>query len=166
MVNPEACAEVDTTITTADLADLFGVSTRTIRDLKTRGIIVGAGADFDLAASVRGYCAHLRHLATGRGGESAIATATAERARLASARADHVELKNARARGALLDAEAVAAEWSAILRTVRAGLLAVPSRVQQRLPHLTAHDASEIDAEVREVLGEIGADDRPTADKH
>ena len=35
-------------------------------------------------------------------------------------------------------------------------MLAVPSRVAQRLPHLTAHDVAEIDAEVRAVLAEIG----------
>jgi phage terminase Nu1 subunit (DNA packaging protein) len=48
------------------------------------------------------------------------------------------------------------AEWSGILRTVRAGMLAVPSRCAARLPHLTAHDVAEIDAEVRAVLGEVG----------
>jgi hypothetical protein len=31
-----------------------------------------------------------------------------------------------------------------------------PSRVAARLPHLTAHDVAEIDAEVRVVLTEIG----------
>jgi hypothetical protein len=40
----------------------------------------------------------------------------------------------------------------------RASTLAVPSRVSQRLPHLTAHDVAEIDAEVREALTEIGED--------
>ena len=67
-----------------------------------------------------------------------------------------MELKNARQRGSLLEAEAVEREWGDILRTVRAGMLALPSRVAQRLPHLTAHDVSEIDAEVRAVLAEIG----------
>jgi phage terminase Nu1 subunit (DNA packaging protein) len=43
-----------------------------------------------------------------------------------------------------------------VLRTVRAGMLAVPSRVSQRLPHLSAHDVSEIDAEIRAALTEIG----------
>jgi phage terminase Nu1 subunit (DNA packaging protein) len=37
-------------------------------------------------------------------------------------------------------------------------MLAVPSRVAQRLPHLTAHDVAEIDAEVCAVLTEIGGD--------
>jgi phage terminase Nu1 subunit (DNA packaging protein) len=44
-----------------------------------------------------------------------------------------------------------------ILRTARAGMLAVPSRVTQRLPHLSAHDVSEIDREVREVLTEVAS---------
>jgi ATP-dependent DNA ligase len=35
-------------------------------------------------------------------------------------------------------------------------MLAVPSRVSQRLPHLTARDVAEIDAELRTVPTEIG----------
>jgi phage terminase Nu1 subunit (DNA packaging protein) len=41
-------------------------------------------------------------------------------------------------------------------RTVRAGMLAVPTRAALRLPHLAAHDVAEIDHEVRDVLTEIG----------
>jgi phage terminase Nu1 subunit (DNA packaging protein) len=50
----------------------------------------------------------------------------------------------------LVEAAAVEAEWDDVLRTVWAGLLAVPSRLAARLPHLTAHDVAEIDAEVRQ----------------
>ena len=42
-----------------------------------------------------------------------------------------------------------------VLRTVRAGLLAIPSSVGARLPHLTAADVNEIDREVRAVLTEM-----------
>jgi phage terminase Nu1 subunit (DNA packaging protein) len=84
-----------------------------------------------------------------------LAQATAERARLAAAQADLAELKAAKQRGTMLDAEAVQNEWSGILRMVRAGMLAVPSRCAARLPHLTAYDVAEIDAEVRAVLTEI-----------
>jgi phage terminase Nu1 subunit (DNA packaging protein) len=35
-------------------------------------------------------------------------------------------------------------------------MLAVPSRAAQRLPHLSAHDVREIDAEVRAALTELG----------
>lgn len=80
---------------------------------------------------------------------------TKERGRLAAAQADITETKAAKLRGSLVEAAEVEAEWSSVLRTVRAGMLAVPSRVSQRLPHLTAHDVAEIDAEVRAALSEI-----------
>ena len=76
----------------------------------------------------------------------------AEKIRLANAQAVKVELQNAQVRNELLSAKDVEAEWSAILRDLRAAMLAVPSRVQQRLPHLSAHDVSEIDREIRDAL--------------
>ena len=78
--------------------------------------------------------------------------------RLAREQADHIALKNATARHELVPAAAVEADWSGVLRTVRAGMLAVPSRCAARLPHLTAHDVAEIDAEVRAALTEVGED--------
>jgi phage terminase Nu1 subunit (DNA packaging protein) len=84
-----------------------------------------------------------------------LAKATEQRARLASAQADLAELKAAEKRGDLLDAAEVERECSGVLRTVRAGMLAVPSRVGARLPHLTAADVDEIDREVRDALGEV-----------
>lgn len=86
----------------------------------------------------------------------ALAEASEQRGRLAAAQADLAELKAARLRGELVEASAVEAEWSAILRTVRAGMLAVPSRVAARLPHLSRADVAEIDAEIRAALVEIG----------
>jgi phage terminase Nu1 subunit (DNA packaging protein) len=65
------------------------------------------------------------------------------------------ELKAAEKRRALLDAAEVEREWSGVLRTIRAGMLAVPSRIGARLPHLTAADVDEIDREVRAVLTEL-----------
>jgi hypothetical protein len=37
-------------------------------------------------------------------------------------------------------------------------MLAVPSRVAARLPHLSKHDVAEIDAEIRAALAELGED--------
>ena len=96
-------------------------------------------------------------MVTPRGPRAAsLAQVSTERARLARLQADSVELKNARARGSLLDAEAVEREWGDILRGVRAGLLALPSRCAARLPHLSKSDVAEIDQEVRAVLAEVG----------
>jgi phage terminase Nu1 subunit (DNA packaging protein) len=152
---------IPASVTGPELADLLGVSGKTVRELAGRGIVVRArrGA-YELRASVRGYAEHLRSIATGKaGGEAVAAGAAAARKRLAEAQADKVEIANAHARGALVDAEAVQREWSEVLRMVRAGMLAVPSRCGARLPHLSAHDVGEIDVEVRAVLTEVGSGD-------
>jgi hypothetical protein len=61
------------------LRDHFG-------DMVGSHVAVAAGRDFALVPTVRGYWKHLCNLATGRGGEIAIAGATVQRARLAKAR--------------------------------------------------------------------------------
>jgi phage terminase Nu1 subunit (DNA packaging protein) len=146
----------DKTATVIELARLWGVTRQAVAGLARQGVIARHGRNFLREDSTQRYCAHLRKLATGRGGESAIASATSERARLTKAQADAVELKNATLRGDMLPAADVEAEWSSILRSVRASMLAVPSRCASRLPHLTKHDTAEIDREVRAALTELG----------
>jgi len=86
-----------------------------------------------------------------------LAEATKQRGRLAAAQATLAEIKAAKMRGELV-AAAVEIEWSSVLRTIRAGMLAVPSRIaaRARLPHLSKHDVAEMDAEIREAVCEIG----------
>ncbi|WP_417272209.1 DNA packaging protein [Celeribacter halophilus] len=139
----------------AGLCALLGVTPAVLTDLKRKGIAVHCGRDaWDLTATVSGYCAHLRGTASGRGGEEHVNTLTAERARLAKEQADAQALKNARARGELIEADAVTREWADVLRGVRARVLAVSSKVRQRLGHLTSEDVAEIDAILREALTE------------
>lgn len=82
-----------TAATAVDLAGLWGITRQAVNTLARRSVITRQGRGFDRDESTRRYCAHLRELATGRGGEAAIASATAERARLAKAQADAQELK-------------------------------------------------------------------------
>jgi len=89
-----------------------------------------------------------------------LAEATAARGRLASAQARLAEAKLHKLSGELVEATAVEAAWTGVLRTVRAGMLAVSSRVAQRLPHLTKHDIAEIDTEIRMLLSELGGGER------
>lgn len=136
-----------------DLCDLLALSSGALTDLKKRGIAVHLGHDaYDLAATVRAYVQHLRGVASGRGGEEHTANLTAERARLAREQADAVALKNAALRGDLVPAADVTREWAEVLRKVRAGVLAVPSRVRAALPQLTAADVAVLDAEIRATL--------------
>jgi len=68
------------------------------------------------------------------------------------------ELEN----GTLVPAADVEKEWSGLLRSVRDAMLTVPARAQQRCPHLSQLDVSEIDKEIRSVLTEAGrAEDLP-----
>jgi phage terminase Nu1 subunit (DNA packaging protein) len=60
--------------------------------------------------------------------------------------------------GELVKRDVVLREWQNVLRYVRDGLLAVPSRVQQKLGHLTPADIAAIDREIRDVLAELGDD--------
>jgi phage terminase Nu1 subunit (DNA packaging protein) len=73
-------------------------------------------------------------------------------------KAAKAEQQNAERAGRLVDAAAVEVEWSGVLRTVRAGMLAVPSRCGARLPHV-----AEIDAEIRAALTELGSSEDQSA---
>ena len=143
-----------------DLASAFGVSERTIRDFADRGIVLKTGrGKYKLVESVQLYTEHLRGVASGRGGEDGVLDLTAERARLSKEQADGQALKNAAARNEMVAAIEVERGWTTVCRRVRNAMLAVPSRVRQSLPHLTAYDASVIDREVRDALAELGTDD-------
>jgi phage terminase Nu1 subunit (DNA packaging protein) len=71
------------------------------------------------------------------------------------------EIEVNKRRGESLDAKVVEREWSDVLRMVRAGVLAVVSRVRSRLPHLTAQDARVIDEELRAALRTLGENAKP-----
>ena len=116
----------DKGVSAATVAGYLGISARAVADLGKRGIAVKAGPGcWRLRESVSRYCDDLRRQAKGKGGESA----AAERGRLASAQADLVALRVAKQRGGLLDAREVEREWTDVLRVVRSGMLALPSRV-------------------------------------
>lgn len=139
-------------MTAEQLGAVLGVSGRVVRELAQRGIIAKASrGQYPAAASIKAYCAHLREQAAGRAGST---TLTAERIRIAKEQADKLAMANATSRGEMVPARDVEAGWAAVLREVRAAMLALPSRVHHLLPHLTPHDVASIDAEVRAALTE------------
>lgn len=90
-------------------------------------------------------------------GKSADPTLLAETRALKREQRVKLEIANAKARGELLPTAEVEKEWASILRDVRAAMLALPSRLQQKLPHLTAHDVATIDREIRDALAELAS---------
>jgi phage terminase Nu1 subunit (DNA packaging protein) len=146
------------TVGAGELADWLGVTSQSIAAFANDGKVVRISrGKYDLCASIQTYTAHLREVAAARGGEGGVLDLVQERARLAREQADGQELKNRQSRKELLPASDVEREWSQILRKVRAGILAVTSRVRASAG-LTAEQAVEMDAELRLALRDLGND--------
>lgn len=150
---------MDDNLSLQQMAGLLGVSTKTVAQLVREGLLRKSGRGKYALGSVTVYIEHLRQIAGSKGRPvTASSELNDQRTRLAKAQADEKELKAAALRGELINAAATELEWADVLRRVRSGVLSAPSRVRQRLPHLTAADAAEIDAELRDVLTEIAND--------
>jgi phage terminase Nu1 subunit (DNA packaging protein) len=144
-------------VSAAELADFFGITANRIHALARQGIIPRTAAGhFDFRSAARAYCDSLRASQLGR--PSSNPELNAEKVRLARANAEKVELANAKVRGALVPVGEVEVAWAAILRDVRAAILAVPARLGQQVGHLTPQDLQAIDRELRDAL-ERCADD-------
>jgi phage terminase Nu1 subunit (DNA packaging protein) len=142
------------------LADALGINERSVRSLAERAIIERTPEGlYPLKESIRAYCHHVREAAAGRNGHAAGSGLAAEREREVRERADHLAMRNAAARRELLPASDVETAWARICRQLRARMLATPGRIQQRLGHLTAHDVSIIDREIRDALTTLGTND-------
>ena len=134
----------------------LGITHPALAELKARGIVAPSGRDaWDLAATVRSYCSHLRGVASGRGGENEVAALSAARTRLAEEMADAHALKNATRRGELLEAVAVERRWADLLRGLRDRLLALPARVQAERG-LDGPATEAMDRAIRGELAELG----------
>ena len=86
------------TVSATELADLLGVSKKTIAAWATSGVVVRtAHGCYDLRASVRGFAKHMHE--RNRGGDAtAVASVAEQRARLLRLQADRVEGENERER--------------------------------------------------------------------
>lgn len=138
-------------VTAHELADLLGLTTRTITELAARNIVVRVGPGrYVMRDSIQGYIAYLRNQANADG------SLAQRRAEESAQRAKLLRLKVAEAEGALVPSSEVEAEWTGILRGVRARMLAVPSRFASMTPGMTAADVAALEAEVRLALVEAG----------
>lgn len=143
--------------TESEMAQLLGITANRVRTLARDGMLHRpVRGRYDVRASLKTYIGDLRDKASRLGyaggkhlGKSDL---EAEKLRLARQQADKIEIQNAAARGELVKASDVERAWAAVLRDVRAAMLAVPSRCGATLPHLTAHDIAELDREIRSAL--------------
>lgn len=138
------------------IADARLTSASVGQDAKGRPVI------HDPAQASREWAAHSRprlaNVAPGPGRVSALGLATL---RERQARAERLEFELALRRGAVVSAAAVEQAWAALVVNARNALLAIPSRLKGRAPHLQPSDCATLDALIREVLGELAAEPRP-----
>ena len=153
--------EPDLEVSARDFALVIGVSNVTVAALAKDGVIERSQrGKFMKDASVLAYCEHLRMVAAGRGGQAAIESLSDERARLAKEQADGHALKNAQMRNELVAVADVDMTWGTMVRDLRAGVLAIASRIASRLNHLSKDDVLVIDDEIRDALKILGADEK------
>ena len=149
-------------VSEAELAAWLGVESRTVRNQVSSGVIEqlpGKPVRYDLRASLQRYCRFLSDRAASRGslGKDG-ADLTAQRARGAREQADKLAMQNAKLRGELVSLTACESAWTGTVVQLRQAMLAVPARVQQRLPHLTADDVRALEIEVRSAMRETAHD--------
>jgi phage terminase Nu1 subunit (DNA packaging protein) len=145
---------------TDELAGLFGVSAQTIREMTRRHVLAKAGTQYPTAESIRRGMAHLREGASARGGKAATGVANERRA-LLKAQRQRVEFSLAKERGEFISAEDARADLAQLIRFVRSSLLALPSRLAGRFPHLTPEEVVHVDDEIRSIMTEMAHGQHP-----
>jgi phage terminase Nu1 subunit (DNA packaging protein) len=123
------------TLPAAALADLFGISERRVKQLRSDGVLPGMPGDpYETRECVRAYCAHLRP-SSGRTASGGASTLTLNEARLALLAEQTTKLRaenDLQATRVLLASE-VQAAIAASCATVRNRLLAIPSEIAPQL---------------------------------
>jgi phage terminase Nu1 subunit (DNA packaging protein) len=93
--------------------------------------------------------------ATARGDGAALQAWREAKAKREAAEAELAQIKLAKEQGALVDAKAIEARIVDVFTRSRNKLLGVPSKLKQRLPHLSVEDVATVDEEIRECLEEL-----------
>ena len=149
------------TLTATRLAEVLGISERTVRDREKAGDIKKSGKDqYLLAESVQGYIAFVKNKRTNQhdgGGGEAGGDYEAHRARLTSAKADMAQIQAETMKGNYHEAGAVEAVWTDMLMNCRSKMLAIPAKLTARLRKETAavKIKSILETAVHEALNEL-----------
>jgi len=136
------------------LAKVFDCHERRIFELANKGIVVRAKerGRFELIPSIQGYIKHLEKVAGGREGDN---TLSEVRTKLELEKTENFRLKNAQLRSELISREEMTEGWMRIVKAVRGAILTAPTKIRQRLPHLTAHDGEVVAKVLRQALEDV-----------
>lgn len=133
--------------TQKELAELFGISTRMVRNLINADVIhKEPNGRLDREKCITPYIEHLRKQAAGRISKDGKYDLIAERARLAKAQADKTELELKIKKGELMYVDVVEHGWKCLVHAARSKFLALPTKMAPQLA------ACQTPAEVQQLL--------------
>jgi phage terminase Nu1 subunit (DNA packaging protein) len=117
--------------TLMDIQLMLNVSSKEVARLVTEGILKkDTRGTYDFLFSMKGYIAYLQARSGMRGTRTGAPTDYAEeRARLTKAQADKGEMEAALMAGQLVHVEQLTTEWETMLMSMKAKLVAIPSKV-------------------------------------
>jgi hypothetical protein len=167
--------EIPSTADVHTIAEVFGLTTRSVQLLEKQGIAVRVGhGRYDLHLSVKRYIAHL---------EAEVASGDAEfevqRTRVYKARADILESQSQALRGELHDAECIKEVMGDAISNARAAFLGLPTRlapiladepdpnkcseiireaIHEALTHCSKYDGREVVNRYLKRQGKLGSD--------
>ncbi len=152
---PDAGAAAAGTVDVGTLAKLFDCDVRTIQNLARQGIAEKAGhGRYVTAATIRNYVKHLRERAAGRESEDSKVSAVTESALFKRSQTRLNDMKIAQLEGRLVDLETIEEAWGLLAVANRQLFLAVPGRIAEELPLLTAADINAVAQVVHDMLTE------------
>jgi hypothetical protein len=83
---------------------------------------------------------------------------TISQQRKAFEQANLLEIERRQKEGQLVERESVVSTWAQLITSAKTKLLAVPTTVRQRIPHLTAEEGEVIDVVIRAALADLTED--------
>lgn len=107
------------------------------------------------------YGRHMKRVAAGWQSADGGLDLVAERARLAKMQADMIAVELDRKRAGLIPAQAMGEALNFLNGTIRAKLLALPSRYRSLTPGITATQYAALDGLIREILTELSTERFP-----
>lgn len=146
---PDVCSKTD-------LSVLLGVSIRTLTDLAATGVLVTAPkkGTYLTKPSVQNYVKKLQLAASNRAEEQRNPL-NDEKLLTERVTREIQEMKLAQIKGEVLSLDEVSENWSSFARKVKTAVLAIPTKLRQKLPHLTNADGDVMRKTVRRILQDL-----------
>lgn len=151
----------------AELAEILNTSERTLTNWQKLGMPISVKAGkrghpnlYDTFECILWWAQ--KEFATPSDGEQSSYDFETERARLTKHQADLADLKVRETRGQLIPAQLVLELCQARAGSVRAKVLAIPSKLRSQMPNIDLEVFEELDDKVREALQEVA--DSPVPD--